>query len=92
MCGLRRSARNFEMSDPYATPNTPAGIPPQRKPRLRILKHLLAFSVIFAVLNFFGSSEGDVDLPQVSIFARVITLALFYGIGYALFSRVRARR
>ena len=83
------------MSDPYATPNSPGATPPQRKSRWRVLKHAVAFVVIVMFVNFdrfFVSPQADPELPQVSFTASVITLLLFYGLGYAVISRVRSRR
>ena len=83
------------MSDPYTTPKAQGVSSKPTKPRWRLLRHFSIFLAIFAVLNFdrfFGSTKNDAPIPQVSIFASLITLLLFYGLGYALFSRVRARR
>ncbi len=83
------------MSNPYTTPEAQCESLRPTKPRWRLLKNFCIFLVIFAVLNFdrfFGSTKDDAPIPQVSIFASVITLLLFYGLGYAIFSRVRARR
>jgi hypothetical protein len=79
------------MIDPYTTPNTPEVKSVQRKSRWRVLKHVFAFLVILLVVNrdkYFGSPEVDAEVPQVSI----TVLVLFYGLGYAMFSRVRSRR
>jgi hypothetical protein len=83
------------MSNPYATPKAESAISPSKKSRWRILKHACIFVILFLSVNFdrfFGQAEGAQDLPEVSITASVITLLLFYGVGYLIFSRVRARR
>jgi hypothetical protein len=83
------------MSDPYTTPKAQGISSIPTKPRWRLLKHFCIFLAIFAALNFdrfFGSTKNDAPIPKVSIFASVITLLLFYGLGYAIFSRVRGRR
>jgi predicted Na+-dependent transporter len=83
------------MSNPYATPKAQSAISPSRKSLWRILKHACIFVILFLAVNFdrfFGSAESLQDIPKVSITASVITLLLFYGVGYMIFSRVRASR
>lgn len=83
------------MSDPYATPKAQGPASPPKRSRRRLWKHACIFLVIFLILNFdrfFGSAARAADVPEVSIAASLITLLLFYGAGYLLFSRVRSQR
>ncbi len=83
------------MHNPYETPKSHRVRSSDRKHGGRWVKHVCIYLILLLVVNFdrwFGSAEEVAKAREVSFTAIAMTLLLFYGAGYAIFSRVRSRR
>ena len=83
------------MSNPYECSKTNSKGELSSGGLKRFLKHLFIYLILLFFANYnriFGSPEEIEEGKRISFTASVITILLFYGVGYFVFSRIRPRR
>jgi hypothetical protein len=82
-------------SNPYDPPMTNSEGQSQKKRKGGCWKHIFWCFLILALINFsrfFGSPDQMDEAREVSLFASVIPIIVFYGLIYFVFGRRRSRK